>query len=156
MLVNNLAMDMLLGTIFLYEWINANLPEKRKITVRGSNPVAIIEQENTFANVVQDAINTGRATSVTLYDIDKKTKSNLKLFTIARAGKQLVFETESVTPVIVTIRIQGSPQFDPNYELATQRCLPAQDIVIDLPNRSFYIHIADTLTGQQKLTNERS
>lgn len=61
-----MTLNIFLGTTFFDEQILATLSEKRKITVHGSGPVAIIRQGNKHADAVSQDMDTKEVNSETV------------------------------------------------------------------------------------------
>lgn len=81
-LVERLAVDVLLDTMFFEEHIIAIAAEKRKATARDSNPVAIIAQINLPANAVLRKQGTEQVINKTSFKTGNDTEKRPILSTI--------------------------------------------------------------------------
>lgn len=80
----------------------------------------------------------------------ENTEKNEKRPNIVWVSKKIVPQSLSVTPVIVNTKTRCLLHFNPEYEIATQRFLPAKGIVEAVSSRFLYIFDNNTLTTPQK------
>lgn len=153
--LDNLAVNVLLGTTFTDEGTLEVLPDRLKVNVLDNSPVGTINQGDTPANAVLNAIDIEKEIKETLYEASSGAKPGLKQSHIVRVAIQIVLEPPSITAVMVTAKAQGLLQFDHDYELATKTCLAAKGIVQDLPNRPFRILVSNIILTLQNVDKNK-
>lgn len=102
------------------ENILSMLPEGRRIAVRVSSFIVIIEEGNLPGNVALNIISTGKVTSKTLFETGNSWKYDLKQFNVVQVAKKLVFEPSSVASPIATSYRKCVLLFIPDYGVASK------------------------------------
>lgn len=102
-MVDMLAMDVPIGTTFIYKHILAYLPEDRKALVCKLNSVAKMKTVNMAAYAVLNCKYTKKVTQMTPY---KKTitRKGQKIFYFIRLVKQNTLKPFSVSLIVVTTK----------------------------------------------------
>lgn len=113
------------------------LPEDQDITVFDSNPLAIVAHANVPANPFISKQHSENVTNKTRYKTGNDSKEVHKQSSIVGVSRPRMRESQSLTPMMVKKKARGLRIFDPDNQLPTKDCLPANGIVEALPNRPF-------------------